>query len=200
MKREEKTKLTRQKIIDAGIAEFGSNGYEKANINSISGAGIAKGLIYHNFATKDELYLECLRACFDEITEALACPESIADYSVYFNKRICLFREKREVAAMVLEALINPPKIHLEKIAEIRTQYDRMNAEWITKILGKCELRDGVTSESAFRYLTLMQDMFNWYFTNPKFDRNKPKDLIELHESELPRIFEFMLHGVLKGE
>lgn len=200
MKQEEKTKLTRQKIIDAGIAEFGANGYEKANINSISASGIAKGLIYHNFATKDELYLECLSVCFDEITAALACPESIADYSVYFNKRICLFREKRAAAAMVLEALINPPKKHLEKIAEIRTQYDQMNAEWISKILGNACLRDGITEESALKYLTLMQDMFNWYCTNPKFDSSKPEDLFELHERELPRIFEFMLRGVLKGE
>lgn len=200
MKQEEKTKLTRQKIIDAGIAEFGANGYEKANINSISASGIAKGLIYHNFATKDELYLECLSVCFDEITAALACPESITDYSVYFNKRICLFREKRAAAAMVLEALINPPKKHLEKIAEIRTQYDQMNAEWISKILGNACLRDGITEESALKYLTLMQDMFNWYCTNPKFDSSKPEDLFELHERELPRIFEFMLRGVLKGE
>lgn len=200
MKQEEKTKLTRQKIIDVGIAEFGANGYEKANINSISSSGIAKGLIYHNFATKDELYLECLRACFDEITAALSCPENIADYSVYFNKRISLFREKRAVAAMVLEALINPPKKHLEKIAEIRTQYDQMNAEWISKILEKYELRDGVTEESALKYLTLAQDMFNWYCTNPKFYSSEPEDLFELHERELPRIFEFMLRGVLKGE
>ena len=200
MKQEEKTKLTRQKILDAGIAEFGTNGYEKANINSISASGIAKGLIYHNFASKDELYLECLRVCFDEITEALDCPESIADYSVYFSKRICLFRERRAAASMVLEALINPPKKHLEEIAQIRTKYDRMNAEWLTKILKNDRLRDGITEESALKYLTLAQDMFNWYCTNPKFDSSKPEDLIELHERELPRIFEFMLRGVLKGE
>ena len=200
MKQEEKTKLTRQKILDAGIAEFGENGYEKANINSISASGIAKGLIYHNFATKDELYLECLSVCFEEITEALACPESVPDYSVYFSKRISLFREKRAAASMVLEALINPPKKHLEKIAEIRAKYDKMNAEWITGILQNASLRDGVTEDSALKYLTLMQDMFNWYCTNPKFDSHKPEDLIELHERELPRIFELMLCGVLKGE
>lgn len=94
MKKEEKTRLTREKIIEAAVAEFGTKGYENANINSISDSGISKGLIYHNFAGKDELYLECLKICFAEITEALACPENISDHSVYFEKRIKLFNEK----------------------------------------------------------------------------------------------------------
>lgn len=108
MKQEEKTRLTRKKITDAAIAEFGSKGYERANINRICASGIAKGLIYHNFTDKDDLYMECLRLCFEEITEALACPGDAADSSVYFEKRIRLFNEKRTSAAMVLEALYRP--------------------------------------------------------------------------------------------
>lgn len=54
MKQEEKTRLTRERILSAAINEFGTKGYEKANINSVSGAGIAKGLIYHNFSGKGD--------------------------------------------------------------------------------------------------------------------------------------------------
>lgn len=63
MKSEEKTKITREKIINAGIKEFGSKGYAASSINNISDSGIAKGLIYHNFTGKDDLYIECLRIC-----------------------------------------------------------------------------------------------------------------------------------------
>ena len=87
MKQEEKTRLTRKKITDAAITEFGTKGYEKANINSICASGIAKGLIYHNFADKEDLYIECLKLCFEEITKALACPENISDSSVYNIKK-----------------------------------------------------------------------------------------------------------------
>lgn len=200
MKQEEKTKLTRKKIIDAAVNEFGTNGYEKANINCISASGISKGLIYYNFTNKDDLYIECLKVCFEEITEALDCHEDNSDYSVYFDKRLSLFREKRKVAAMVLEALINPPQCHIEKISEIRKQYDKMNTEWIMNILKKGRLRENVTTEDALRYLALMQDMFNWYCTSPKFAGEKSGDVIEFHEHELSRIFEYMLCGVIKGE
>lgn len=46
MKREEKTKLTRERIIAASIDEFGSKGYAMASVNNVCDAGIAKGLIY----------------------------------------------------------------------------------------------------------------------------------------------------------
>ena len=200
MKQEEKTRLTRKKIIEAAINEFGTKGYDKANINNISGTGIAKGLIYHNFAGKDELYIECLKVCFEEITNALACPESIADHSVYFEKRIAFFREKRTVAVMVLEALIDPPELHIEIISEIRKQYDEMNAQWIMKILIKSRLRENVGIENAMRYLALMQDMFNWYCAGRGAESSELNDMIEMHERELPRIFEYMLYGILKGE
>lgn len=200
MKQEEKTRLTRKKITDAAIAEFGTKGYEKANINSICASGIAKGLIYHNFTDKDDLYIECLKLCFEEITAALACPDNTADSSVYFEKRMTIFKERRASAAMVLEALIDPPKQHIEAISELRKPYDEMNNRWIMNILGKGQLRKNVTQESAVKYLALMQDMFNHYCIDPKFEDNAFEDMIELHERELPKIFEYMLCGVLKGE
>ena len=73
MKQEEKTKITKERIINAGIKEFGTKGYSGASINSISASGIAKGLLYHNFSGKDELYTECLRVCFLRVTESLSC-------------------------------------------------------------------------------------------------------------------------------
>ena len=60
MKQREKTELTVQRILSAAIAEFGVNGYAGGAVNNICKAGINKGLIYHNFKGKDELYLTCL--------------------------------------------------------------------------------------------------------------------------------------------
>lgn len=48
MEKEEKTRLTKEKILKAGISEFGRNGYRGGSINAICASGISKGLIYHN--------------------------------------------------------------------------------------------------------------------------------------------------------
>ncbi|MGN0552650.1 MAG: TetR/AcrR family transcriptional regulator, partial [Oscillospiraceae bacterium] len=200
MKSEEKTRLTRERIINAGINEFGSKGYAASSINNVSDSGIAKGLIYHNFTGKDELYIECLRICFEEITEDLSCHEDCADHRKYFDMRMKLFNEKREKAAMVLEALIAPPEKHYEEILRIREPYDRMNEEWIRKILSAGKLRNDVDIDSAMKYLSVMQDMFNSYCCGPRFANKSFESLISLHEEQLPKAFEYMLYGVMKGE
>lgn len=47
----------RDKIINAALAEFAANGYEKASTNGIvKNAGISRGLLYHYFKDKKELY------------------------------------------------------------------------------------------------------------------------------------------------
>lgn len=206
MKQEEKTKLTREKIIAAGISEFGSKGYKQASINNISGAGISKGLIYHNFHSKDDLYIECLGICFDEMTERLSADESAGDYNAYFKARAKFFEEKKNEAAMVLEALTDPPEKHRDKICEIRQVYDEMNTKRIRAILDGKELRTGVDTDSAVRYFALMQDMYNLYCCRKsaaacrRSDIQSPEDMISLHEKNLPKLFEYMLYGVLKGD
>lgn len=198
MKAEEKTRLTRERIIAAGIKEFGSKGYAAASINNVSGSGIAKGLIYHNFESKDDLYIQCLKVCFEEITEGLSCNKDCADSRKYFDMRMKLFHEKREKASMVLEALIAPPEKHIGEIRRLRAPYDEMNAAWLRNILSAGELRKGVDIDAAMKYLSVMQDMFNRCCCGSEtggFD-----SLISLHEERMPKIFEYMLYGVMKGE
>ena len=60
MKKEEKTEITKCKILAAAIQEFGANGYAAGSVNNICKTGINKGLIYHNYKDKDELYLVCV--------------------------------------------------------------------------------------------------------------------------------------------
>ena len=72
MKKQEKTQKTKERILAAALEEFGSKSYDAASINSICETGqIPKGLLYHNFKGKDELYLLCVKACYDELAAAL---------------------------------------------------------------------------------------------------------------------------------
>lgn len=52
------------KIIDAALLSFGTNGYKKASINDIAKeAGISKAMVFHYFGTKKELYFYLLNLC-----------------------------------------------------------------------------------------------------------------------------------------
>ena len=78
MKREEKNQQTRRRIMDSALAEFAANGYGGSSVNTICAAqGISKGIVYHYFESKDELYLACVEECFQCLTAHLsaALPE-----------------------------------------------------------------------------------------------------------------------------
>lgn len=72
MKQEEKTEHTKERILAAALEEFGTYGYSAATINAIcSKHNIPKGLLYHNFTGKDDLYLACIARCFNDIMSYL---------------------------------------------------------------------------------------------------------------------------------
>jgi AcrR family transcriptional regulator len=49
---------SKARIVEAAIAEFATQGYRKANTNRIvREAGVSKGLLFHYFGSKKELYL-----------------------------------------------------------------------------------------------------------------------------------------------
>ena len=94
MKQEEKTKLTKEKIMKAAMEEFGLNGYAATALNSIlSRAGIAKGLFYHNFQDKDELYILCVRKAMNHLTEYLRSQDLDSDLEKYIKARLQFFQD-----------------------------------------------------------------------------------------------------------
>lgn len=62
----------RNLILEVGTEEFSSKGYESANINVIAKrAGISIGLMYKYFATKEDLFITCLKYGTDILEKAL---------------------------------------------------------------------------------------------------------------------------------
>lgn len=95
MKKEEKTKQTCEKIVHAATIEFGSRSYDAVSLNAICGKyQIAKGLIYHNFKNKDELYLYCVKKSFEKLMSYL---EEGKEEAKTAREEIRIFLERREV-------------------------------------------------------------------------------------------------------
>lgn len=59
-------------ILEMGIEEFASKGYENANVNVIAKkAGISIGLMYKYFSTKEDLFITCLQRGTKVLEDAL---------------------------------------------------------------------------------------------------------------------------------
>ena len=62
---------TRQRILDAALAEFSAKGLSGARIDEIAQrAGINKRMLYHYFGNKEDLYLAALETVYESIRES----------------------------------------------------------------------------------------------------------------------------------
>lgn len=61
MKQEEKNRLSREKIINAGIEAFANNDFDKVSQNEFCRKyDISKGKLYHYYSSKEDLYYSCI--------------------------------------------------------------------------------------------------------------------------------------------
>ncbi len=118
MKREEKNQQTRRRIMDSALSEFAEKGYGGSSVNTICAArGLSKGIIYHYFENKDELYLSCVEECFQRLTGHLraALPAEVTcsveeELGRYFAARMAFFQENPVYQPIFCEAVLSPPR------------------------------------------------------------------------------------------
>ena len=200
MKKKEKTELTISKIMDAAMKEFGENGYAGGTINNICKTGINKGLLYHNFTGKDDLYLTCVNQSCHKFMEYIKEQGRTDDPDRYMTARMDFFNQHPCESHIFFEALLNPPSHLTGDILSILSEFNELNEKIYTRTLDTLHLRDGISRTDAVEYFHLMQLMLNGYFSSPAFQNMELQKKVEIHEMILPKLLDYMLYGIAKGE
>lgn len=199
MNRDEKNLMTKQKIIDAALQEFSEKRFAEASMNTICSTGkISKGIIYHYFKDKDELYLVCVKACFDNLTGymeehmELDSDDMEENLQKYFDVRINFFAENPLYLKIFCSAVITPPAHLTTDISDIRKAFDDMNIRILTSLLNQIKLRPGFTVDEVIHTFRLFQDFVNTRYQMQTVDYTG----IQQHENQCKRILNLLLYGV----
>ncbi|WP_066505796.1 TetR/AcrR family transcriptional regulator [Abyssisolibacter fermentans] len=206
MKQKLKNEKSRNRILQAALVEFGTKNYNSATLNNIcSQHGISKGLIYHYYDGKDELFLICVKECFDKLANCLKnnivldadTEESIKSY---FQARNKFFEEKKEFKQIFMSAVLQPP-IHLKsQIKELHKKLIEVNHMFAKSIFEKITLRQNVTPQEAMDYFIAFEEFFGEYFGRQQINLTNSEQLVKLHENTIYKIFDMMLYGIAKQE
>lgn len=206
MKQEEKSQISKDKILNAAIVEFGTKSYENASLNNIcNNNNISKGLIYHYFKNKDELFLSCVKDCFDALVDHLSKEDfNQNDFQdnmeKYLNLRYRFFQENSYYSQIFFNTLLQPPMHLKEQIKDLRSDFDALNISQYRMALCNVTLREGISEEEAIEYFFIFQEMFNGYFQSKAYESSDFNFLIEAHEVNLHKILNIMLYGIAKEE
>ncbi len=169
MNQEEKTRKTREKIMSAAMHEFASNGYAGASINTIcQSGGISKGNLYHQFPSKEELYIACVREAFRSLTDFLKMnlPNQEITPELYFQVRSDYFRDHPLEGGVFCNAVLFPPLDLKARIEECRAGFDELNRSILRQILAHRKIRDDLTEDQILAALRYFQDALNAGFRN----------------------------------
>lgn len=204
MKREEKNALSRQRILEAAITEFSEKGYVGASLNTVcSEKGFSKGIIYHYFKDKDELYLICVKHCFDKMTQFIKsqqqnfCGTLEEKLQTYFDTRLTFFTENPELLGIFTDSAFTPPTNLLREIAACRREFDESNISILTRFLSNEPLRDGLSAAVIAEDLKNYIDFFNLRLAC-SFEETIPSEsALRSHEGRCHRQLNMLLYGVI---
>lgn len=199
MKKEEKTEITKNRIFTAAMQEFGTNGYAEGSVNNICKTGINKGLVYHNFKDKDELYLECVKKSCKDLIRYVRDSKGEEGFVAYMSARAKFFREHEMEAFIFLETRTRPPRHLINQIKRIYAELDELNREIFRKELSRHELRENVSEEEALHYYLEIQKLYHLDFMNELNSEMSPREQLALHERKIEKILNLMLYGIAKG-
>lgn len=130
-------KEKQDRIINAAIKEFAQKGYDKASTNEIvKEAGISKGLLFHYFQNKKQLYLflyeHMIEILMGKITEKINWDEK--DIFVRYRQIALL---KIEIYQIYPEMLNFAKSIHKDSSPAVKMDIDRRTKELLESSLDK---------------------------------------------------------------
>ncbi|MGM9942245.1 MAG: TetR/AcrR family transcriptional regulator [Bulleidia sp.] len=199
MKREEKNRETKRKIMDRALAEFAQYGYGGSSVNTICTEGISKGIIYHYFNTKDDLYLACVQECFDELCKYISSQWKQEDSPAssmrkYFSIRASFFQLHPLYQPLFCDAMIAPPHELREQIHERIRAFEELNVSILQNILSDMPLRSDVTMEEIIETFRLFQNFIN---AADRYETDMVEDY-ETYDHRRMRALDILLYGVIE--
>ncbi len=192
-----KRKETINKLIDSGIQLFGERGFSGGSITAIAqNAGVSKGIMYHYFKNKEELYLKCMEVCFNDYINYME--ENIeknkgknTDFRQSFENHLMLrndfFQEHPFHKKLFDYSIVQKPEHLVKEIQNLRKPLIATNIKFFEEALAHIEKGKGVTTQDALNF-------FNIFFASTlsmgsDFDMNH-------FEEKLIRVFKIFLNGL----
>ena len=201
----EKKKQSRRKIIDSALEEFGALSYIEASMNSICKiGGISKGIIYHYFEDKDQLYLVCLRESVDRLVGHLQEQEySFTDFEKdlarYIGVRQQFLLDNPNYRNILLCSLSQPPGHLSEEIRAAMGPFEEYDKSFFLKAMDSLNLREGIDKSEVIDILSRIFTSFNSEFKNIEAKNLDAGLFFQQRREQLGRAIKMLLFGVVKG-
>lgn len=194
------------KIIEGAIIEFGEKNFAEASTNSICKiSGVSKGLLFHYYKSKDQLFLECVSKCFNEITKYTTDNMTIESIDIsknlqkYFQVRLEFFKEYPHFEHIFISAMFNAPMNLTDDILRCKNILDITNKTILESMLKSLTLKENLNLDEIIDYIL---DFGNFlvlkYKKNNAYRYFGDEKVFENYNDEFVKFVKMLLYGILK--
>lgn len=204
MTQKERQERSKKEILQAAMEEFGSHNYADVTMEQICvNHGISKGMMYHYYANKDELFLLCVKEMFRQLEEQVAHDMAkLAQQPVMERVRNFLlireyfFQLHPHLKLIFENALFRTPKHLADDIQQLRRPLAERNRQFFEQVILQLPLREGISAQEAMHYFEGMEYIF-WEL----IIQYQPKEeLLDLHAFSVTagRLLDMILFGIVR--
>lgn len=206
MNREEKSQLSINRIIAASTEEFGTHGYSSSSVNNICRNGnISKGMLFHHFHSKEELFCQCVSRCIDELCNYIIerCvnldyqnPENITEH---FMLRVEFFEAHPHYRQIFFTAMYDQPKGMEEKIQQMTNKLSETNQTILLKLLKQYKLKDQIDPDEVAASILDFSNYLNVkYKAKIHESSSEIAEIIEKQQREFANLIAMVLYGIVQ--
>ncbi|NBD25568.1 TetR/AcrR family transcriptional regulator [Paenibacillus glycinis] len=163
-------------ILTVCIEEFAKHGYDNASTDIMTArAGISKGILFHYFKSKKNLFLASVKHATQLLVERTMEEVNAISETEFFDRLKAIMLAKQRVnlrflpeSEMVQRAIVHPPKAlkaeldaHFADYRSAYTEPSMLNGIFKTDLLASGPLREGVTPEKVFNMVMMVLNQYS---------------------------------------
>ena len=170
MTQKERQERSKKEIFSAALEEFGSHPYGEVTMDQIcANHKISKGMMYHYYSNKDELFLLWTTYVFRELEAYLASRSDelflpsqtpFQTIRLFFLFRQEYFKEHPLEKGVFESVILQPPKHLIQQIEMLHASLRLYNRQFIDRAVEQLSLRPGLSHQMVTRYLESISQVF----------------------------------------
>lgn len=194
----------RLKLLNAGLEEFAKKGYELASTNAIiQRAEVSKGLLFHHFQSKKEMYIKIAKQCiayffsYLRTNSTFISPEPLERLRDIQEVKMKLFIEEPLIYELSVNFFINRPEELRKEIIEIEEDFNRTYFSFYFENINLSKVRQPERFEKSVRIIIeSIEALTRAYIEKTeRVDDNGLKDLL-VYQHELSIYLDILEHGL----
>lgn len=198
---------SRNRILESAVRAFAVHGYDGASTNQIcADAGISKGLLFHYFRTKENLYIDVIEHCLDSFFAAMKAADFDSATEEDLRTLVRFYRCQADFFSRYPDHYYVLNQLNTERSDMLREFAEAKKKEFIQALnlglrlyLSRSAIRSGVDREVVLEMLTdLMLQLQKKYMTAIQRRELPLEELTRMMEKEFLAVVDIIAYGILE--